>query len=155
MNSEGFGRERSRPNGDTIRNLPGGTEEKHGNLSAQSWCSGPQWADRWSSSSANTRSRVLVDLLGSRDSSGGLATRLRGGRPGFDFRQGQGIFLFTIGSRPNLGPTKPPIQWAPEVLSPGKNRRGREADRSPPSSAGVKNGEAIRPLPHPSSWRGA
>jgi hypothetical protein len=30
----------------------------------------------------------------------------------------------------------------------------READHSPPSSAEVKNGGAITPLPHTSSWRG-
>jgi hypothetical protein len=30
--------------------------------------------------------------------------------PGFDSRQGLGIFIFTV-SRPALGPTQPPIQW--------------------------------------------
>jgi hypothetical protein len=34
-------------------------------------------------------------------------------------------------------------------------RPGREVDRSPPSSAEVKNGGAIYPFPHTSSWRGA
>jgi hypothetical protein len=50
-------------------------------------------------------------------------------------------------SRPNLGLTQPPIQWVPGALSPGVKRPGREADHSPPSSAEVKNGGAIPPLP--------
>jgi hypothetical protein len=39
----------------------------------------------------------------------------------------------------------------PGVLSPGVKRPGREADHSPLSSAEVKNGGAIPPLPHMSS----
>jgi hypothetical protein len=38
-----------------------------------------------------------------------------------------------------LGPIQPHIQWVPETLSPGENRPGREAERSPPSTAEVKN----------------
>jgi hypothetical protein len=34
-------------------------------------------------------------------------------------------------------------------------RPEREADHSPPSSAEVKNGGAIPPLPHMYSWHGA
>jgi hypothetical protein len=41
------------------------------------------------------------------------------------------------------------------ALSSGIKRLGREADHSLPSSAEVKNGKAIRPLPHTLSWRGA
>jgi hypothetical protein len=51
---------------------------------------------------------------------------------------GLGIFLFTA-SRPCMGPTQPPIQWVPGVLSLGVSRPGCEADHSPPSSAEVKN----------------
>jgi hypothetical protein len=38
---------------------------------------------------------------------------------------------------------------------PGSKAAGREADRSLPSSAEIKNGGAIPPLSHMSSWRGA
>jgi hypothetical protein len=38
-----------------------------------------------------------------------------------------------------------------EVLSQGVKRLGREADRSPPSSAEVKNSGPIPQLPHTSS----
>jgi hypothetical protein len=41
------------------------------------------------------------------------------------------------------------------ALSPGIKRSGREADHSPPSSSKVKNGGAIPPLPHMSSWHSA
>jgi hypothetical protein len=59
-------------------------------------------------------------------------TRLRGGRPGFDSWQGQGIFLFATASKLDLGPTQPPIQWVAGILSPGLKWPGREANHSPP-----------------------
>jgi hypothetical protein len=37
---------------------------------------------------------------------------------------------------------------------PGRKRQGREADHPPPSSAEVKNGSAIPPLLHTTSWHG-
>ena len=42
-------------------------------------------------------------------------------------------------SRPALGPTQPPVQWAP-CFSRGKERPGRDADPSPSSSEVVKKG---------------
>ena len=42
-------------------------------------------------------------------------------------------------SRPALGATQPSVQWVPG-LSRGKERPGRDADPSPPSSAVVKKG---------------
>jgi hypothetical protein len=64
----------------------------------------------------------------SRGSSGGIVSDYglddRIGRSRFDPRQGQ-IFLLALASRPALGPTQPPIQWVPGVLSPGvKSGRG-------------------------------
>jgi hypothetical protein len=47
------------------------------------------------------------------------------GRWMFDPRQGQRIFLLASAPRPALGPTQPPIQWVPGVLSLGvKHGRG-------------------------------
>jgi hypothetical protein len=42
-------------------------------------------------------------------------------------------------SRTALGPTQPPIQWVPGILSLGVKQPGSEADHSPPSSSEVKN----------------
>jgi hypothetical protein len=50
----------------------------------------------------------------------------------------KGFFPLTSVSRPALGPTQPPVQWVPGVLSPGvKALPGRDADHSPPSSTEV------------------
>jgi hypothetical protein len=43
------------------------------------------------------------------------------------------IFLFSMSTRPVLGPIQPPIQWVSGV------KLGREADYSPPSNSEVKN----------------
>jgi hypothetical protein len=61
-------------------------------------------------------------MLKSRDSSVGIVGVL-----GFDSWRGLGIFLFTTASRTALGPTQPPIQWVPEILSLGVKRPVREA----------------------------
>jgi hypothetical protein len=66
---------------------------------------------------------------------------------GFESRQGLGILLHTTVSRPGLGPTKPPIQCVPGVLSRGVTRPGRDADHSPPSSVQVKNGWSYTSTP--------
>jgi hypothetical protein len=55
-----------------------------------------------------------------------------------------------ICSRPALGPTQTPIQWVP-----GMKGQSREAGHLTPSSAEIKNGGALHPLPNMSSWRGA
>jgi hypothetical protein len=75
--------------------------------------------------------------------------------PGFSFRHGQEIFLYSIASRPDLGPNQPPIQWVPGALSLEVKRSRREDDQSPPSSADVKNGGVIRLISDTSAWRGA
>jgi hypothetical protein len=47
------------------------------------------------------------------------------------------------------------IQWVPVALSLGLQQPGNEADHLPPSGAEFKNGEAVPPLPHTSSWHSA
>jgi hypothetical protein len=79
------------------------------------------------------------------DSSVGIAATRS---PKFDSQQGQEIFLSSTAARLDLGPTQPPIQWIPGTLSPGVKQQRREADHSSPSSAEVKKGGAIPPLPH-------
>jgi hypothetical protein len=74
------------------------------------------------------------------------------GRPGFDSRHRQDIFLYSRASRPVLGSVSPPIQWEPETLSTRDKQLGREADHSLSSSAEIKNGGAIPSLPQTSSW---
>jgi hypothetical protein len=58
------------------------------------------------------------------------------------------ISLVSTESRSALGPTQAPIVWVAGALSPGVKRQGRETDHSPPSTATVKKGGAIPPLPH-------
>jgi hypothetical protein len=41
-----------------------------------------------------------------------------------DPRQGQRFFPLTSVSRQGLGPTQPPVQWVPGVLSPGQSAAG-------------------------------
>jgi hypothetical protein len=57
------------------------------------------------------------------------------------------IPLFFTTSKPNLGPTQPPIQRVSRALSLAVKRQERESDHSPPSSSEIKNGGAIPPLP--------
>jgi hypothetical protein len=85
---------------------------------------------------------------------GGYSDGLRAGWPGFDSQHGK-IFLFSTASRAALGPNQPPIQRILVALSAEVKRPGREADHSLPSSAEVKKGGAIPPLPNMSSWLSA
>jgi hypothetical protein len=75
-------------------------------------------------------------------------------RLGFGSRQCK-MFLISKVPRPTLGPTKPHMQWVPWAVAPGIKRPGRGSDHTPPSSAEVKNGGTIQPLPHMSSWNSA
>jgi hypothetical protein len=60
------------------------------------------------------------------------------------------IFSLFTGSRPSLEPTQPPIQFVPCI-----QRLRRVADDSLPSTGDLKNGGAIFPLPHTSTWYSA
>jgi hypothetical protein len=72
---------------------------------------------------------------------------------GFDYRQREKIF--STPQRPHRLWSTQPIQRIPGDLSSRAKRPGREADHSPPSSAEVKNGEAIPPLLETSLWLGS
>jgi hypothetical protein len=90
----------------------------------------------------------------SRDSSVSIAVGY--GLDGRGSISGRGeIFLLSTSSRPALGLIQPPIQWVSAALFPGVKRPGCEPAYSPPSSAEVKNGGAVRPLLHSSSWSSA
>jgi hypothetical protein len=91
----------------------------------------------------------------SRDSSVGIATAY-----GLDGRGsipdgGKRFVFFSTAFTPALVPTQPPIKLIPGTPSPAIKRPGHDADHSPASNAEVKNGGAIPPLPHTSSWRDA
>ena len=53
---------------------------------------------------------------------------------------------FSAPVQTDLGPTQPPVQWVPG-LSRGKERQGRDADPSPPSSAVVMKGQSYTSAP--------
>jgi hypothetical protein len=95
-----------------------------------------------------------ITVYGRRNSSVVIATGY--GLQGRHSIPGSGkIFLLFRECRPALGPIQPFIQWVPGTVYPGVKRSKCEAHLSLPSSAEVKNGRAITPLPHTSSWHGA
>jgi hypothetical protein len=67
--------------------------------------------------------------------------------PGFDSQQGKEVFLYAIASIPDLGPTHPRIQWVPGAPFPGLRGRGVKLTTELKSSAEVKSGGALPPLP--------
>jgi hypothetical protein len=72
----------------------------------------------------------IVVYSTSRDSLAGIATKLRTEllrSRGFIPGRGQEISLFSIISRPTLGPSQPHTQSVPGLF-PGVNRQGRESD---------------------------
>jgi hypothetical protein len=67
--------------------------------------------------------------------------RLGAGRPGFDSRLGEDFsFLHSVQTGSGVHP-------APYRMGTGDSFPGGKADHSPPSSAEVKNGGALTPLP--------
>jgi hypothetical protein len=47
-------------------------------------------------------------------------------------------FHYSMSSKPALGSNQPPIQWVSGILSSGVKQQGCEADRSRPTSDGIK-----------------
>jgi hypothetical protein len=114
----------------------------------------PHDCDVWSylvSMSIYFRYRSTVN---SHDGSVGISTGYVLEGRGSELSMGE-IFLFSTTSRPAMGPSQPSIQWLPGALSPRVKRQGCEADHSPHSSAEVKKGGSIQPLPHTPSWLSA
>jgi hypothetical protein len=69
----------------------------------------------------------------------GIATRLPAGRPrDFGSIPDSDSIVFSIKSKPALGPTRPPIQWIQGAVSREVKLQGREAERSPPINAEIK-----------------
>jgi hypothetical protein len=87
-------------------------------------------------------------LVRSWDSSVSIATRI------YNSWQREEILLFSLTLRPGLGPTQPPIEWALGAVSPGIKGQRHEADHSHQFIADIKNGGAVLPLPHTSSFHG-
>jgi hypothetical protein len=70
-------------------------------------------------------------------------------------RPWQEICLFSTVSKTGSGLYSASCPVGTGCSLPGVKRPGREAGHSPLSRTEVKNGGAIPPLPHASSWRGA
>jgi hypothetical protein len=68
-------------------------------------------------------------------------------KAGIRFPPREGDFSSSTSSRTALNSAQTPIKWIQGDISLGIKRPGSEADHSLPSSAGVKNGGAIPPLP--------
>jgi hypothetical protein len=74
---------------------------------------------------------------------------------GVGVRVSVGARVFSMSSRPVLGPTELPIHWVPGALSPVAKRLERgEADHSQLVPISRKRG-FINPLSHTPSWRSA
>jgi hypothetical protein len=80
---------------------------------------------------------VIIAAIGSRDSSVGIGTRYRLGRPSFDSYQRQEILLFSTASRP-WGPTRL-LPSGYQRLSPWVKLPRREADHPFSSSTVDEN----------------
>jgi hypothetical protein len=79
-----------------------------------------------------------------------VAQLVQAGQPG-DSQYGQKIFLYSsVQTGSGAQPASYPMGNGDSF--PGVKEPEREADHSSPSSAEVKNGGAILPLQHTSSW---
>lgn len=96
---------------------------------------------------------IIIDCLNIIHRPSSYSDELRAERPEFNSRQEKVIFLYSIASRLALGPIQARIRWVPEALSSVVKRLRREAGHSQSSSAKFKNGGAMPPPFHMSSWR--
>ena len=81
---------------------------------------------------------MYIDVYWSRDFIVGIESRLRSWGLGFEYRQGQGVFVFSTTWRPVLGPIKLSLQWKLTFILWGK-AAGAWIFHSPPLDSEVKN----------------
>jgi hypothetical protein len=93
-------------------------------------------------------------MVGSQDSTVGIATGYRLDNRQVGVRISVGSEIFSASSRPALGSIQS-IQWVPEGLSPEVMWPGHEADHSLPASAKVKKIWIHTSPPHSPSWHSA
>jgi hypothetical protein len=62
-------------------------------------------------------------------------------------RRGKGYFSSPKACTPSPGPTKPSVEWVPGFICMEIKRPGREAGKSVPSSAELKNERSSKPPP--------
>jgi hypothetical protein len=118
-----------------------------------SFCSGPTYLQ-------HTRTLIYLNIKQINVNHAGHVRSVAGvlgyGLDGHFSIPGRGkICIFSMTSRPALGPTQLPTQWVPGALSLGMKRSGRDAVHSPPPGAEVKKNETIYPPPLTSSWHSA
>jgi hypothetical protein len=92
---------------------------------------------------------VCHRLFRSRCSSGSIVSDYRLDDRAIEVRSPPGAKDFPISSvsRPALGPTQPPVQWVPAVLSRRKTRPGLDADHSPHLVPKSRMSRSYTPLP--------
>jgi hypothetical protein len=114
-------------------------------------CINPEICGADLTSQTVTGYRLYEDTkIGSRNISIDIETRLRAGRSGLDSQEEQVFYLNSITFRSTLVLTQPEVQWVRKGggdISSGKKRQWRNADYALPSTAKVKNGGVIPPLP--------
>jgi hypothetical protein len=81
----------------------------------------------------------LSQIKRSRDSVVGIATGYGLEDRGVGVRVPVRSTIFFSPGRPDRSGAQPLIQWVPGAVSPGLKRQEREADHSPPASAGQEN----------------
>jgi hypothetical protein len=83
----------------------------------------------------------------------GIATGYRVNYRGVGVVVPVGSRIFSTSSRPNLGPTQPPVEWVPGALSPGgKAARVVKLTTHFQLIPRSRKLGSIHPLPHTPSW---